>query len=217
MFEGFRQIYGEIPYILSGVGVTLAYAVIAVVFGFFGGIIIATIKTSNSRTLQWIGAFYTSIFRGTPLLLQMFIIYFAIPQVLGICISAFVAGIIAFSLNSSAYISEIIRAGVNSVDHGQYEVAKVLGCSKLQIMKDIIFPQAIRNVLPSLVNETIDLLKESALVSVIGEADLLRRANIVASEHYLYLEPLLVAGMCYYVLVMALSALAKLVEKKLSC
>ncbi|MDR0595782.1 MAG: amino acid ABC transporter permease [Puniceicoccales bacterium] len=217
MLDGFRQIYGEIPYILSGVGVTLAYAVIAVIFGFFGGTILATVKVSNNRFLRLFGAFYTSIFRGTPLLLQLFIIYFAVPQILGVCISAFAAGIIAFSLNSSAYVSEIIRAGIKSVDHGQYEVAKVLGCSKLQIMRDIIFPQAIRNVLPSLANEMIDLLKESALVSVIGEADLLRRAHIVASEHYLYLEPLLVAGLCYYTLIMVLSAFAKLIEKKLSC
>ncbi|MDR1255604.1 MAG: amino acid ABC transporter permease [Puniceicoccales bacterium] len=217
MFDGFRQIYSEIPYILSGVGVTLSYAVIAVIFGFWSGTLLAVIKISNSCILRSFGSFYTSIFRGTPLLLQLFIIYFAIPQILGIGISAFMAGIVAFSLNSAAYVSEIIRAGIGSVDRGQYEVAKVLGCSRLQIMGDIIFPQAIRNVLPSLVNETIDLLKESALVSIIGEADLLRRANIVASEHYLYLEPLLVAGACYYTLVMILGIFAKLIEKKLSC
>jgi ABC-type amino acid transport system permease subunit len=155
--------------------------------------------------------------RGTSLLFQLFIIHFAIPQILGICISAFAAGIVAFSLNSSVYVSEIICAGINGVDRGQCEVVKVLGCSKLQIMKDVIFPQAIRNVLPSLVTERIDLLKESALVSVIGEADLLRRANIVASEHNLDLEPLLVAGMRHHVLVMILSFPAKLVQKKLSC
>ncbi|MDR2721017.1 MAG: amino acid ABC transporter permease [Puniceicoccales bacterium] len=217
MLNGFWEIYDEIPYILSGVGVTLAYATVSVIFGFFVGVFIAMVKISRNRTIRLIGVCYTSIFRGTPLLLQLFVIYFALPQILGIRISAFTAGVIAFSLNSSAYVSEIIRAGIGSVDHGQCEIAKVLGCSKLQVMMDIIFPQAIRNVLPSLVNEMIDLLKESALVSIIGEADLLRRANIVASEHYLYLEPLLVAGACYYILVMVLSALAKFVERKLSC
>ncbi|MDR0715378.1 MAG: amino acid ABC transporter permease [Puniceicoccales bacterium] len=217
MLDGFRQIYGEIPYILSGVGITLAYAIIGITFGFFGGAILATVKVSNNRSFRLFGSFYTSIFRGTPLLLQLFIIYYTLPQIFNVNISAFVAGIIAFSLNSSAYVSEIIRAGIKSVDHGQYEVAKVLGCSKLQIMRDIIFPQAIRNVLPSLVNEMIDLLKESSLVSVIGEADLLRCAYVVASAHYLYFEPLLVAGLCYYTLVIVLSAFAKLIEKKLSC
>ncbi|MDR2436100.1 MAG: amino acid ABC transporter permease [Puniceicoccales bacterium] len=217
MLEGFGKIYSEIPYILGGLGVTLAYAVVSIFFGFLGGTFIAAVKISRSRVLRLMGMFYTSIFRGTPLLLQLFVIYFAIPQFCGVGVSAFAAGIIAFSLNSSAYVSEIIRAGIGSVDRGQYEVAKVLGCSKLQIMRDIIFPQAIRNVLPSLINEMIDLLKESALVSVIGEADLLRRANIIASEHYLYLEPLLVAGACYYILVMALSVLAKFAERKLSC
>jgi His/Glu/Gln/Arg/opine family amino acid ABC transporter permease subunit len=217
MMDGFGLIYGEIPYILSGVKVTLSYAVASVIFGFFGGTAIAVVRWGQSRFLRVAGSFYVSVFRGTPLLLQLSIVYFAIPQILGVNVSAFAAGIITFSLNSSAYVSEIIRAGIGSVDRGQYEVAKVLGCSKLQIMRDIIFPQAIRNVLPSLVNEMVDLLKESSLVSIIGETDLLRRANMVASEHYIYLEPLLVAGACYYVLVMALSTLAKLVEKKLSC
>jgi ABC-type amino acid transport system permease subunit len=128
-----------------------------------------------------------------------------------------VAGIVAFSLNSSAYVSEILRAGIASVDVGQVEIAKVLGCSKFQIMRDIVLPQGIRHVLPSLVNEMVDLLKESALISIIGESDLLRRANSVSSEHFIYLEPLLVAGTCYYVMVMILSCIAKYIERKLAC
>jgi ABC-type amino acid transport system permease subunit len=160
---------------------------------------------------------YLSVFRGTPLLLQLSIIYFAVPQIIGCVIPSFVAGIIAFSLNSSAYVSEIIRAGIQSINIGQIEIAKVLGCSKFQITRDIVLPQGIRNVLPSLVNEMIDLLKESALVSIIGESDLLRRANVVSSEHYLYLEPLFVAGVCYYCMVMILSCIAKRIERKLLC
>jgi His/Glu/Gln/Arg/opine family amino acid ABC transporter permease subunit len=217
MFDGILQIYREVPYILGGMVVTLSYAAVSVFFGFLGGTTLAVMRISGGRALHFVGTFYVSIFRGTPLLLQLFIIYFAIPQITGFNISAFAAGIIAFSMNSSAYVSEIIRSGIRSVDHGQCEIAKVLGCSKFQIMRDIIFPQALRNVLPALVNEMIDLLKESALVSMIGEADLLRRANMVASEHYLYLEPLLIAGICYYFLVMLLSLCAKFMENKLSC
>jgi His/Glu/Gln/Arg/opine family amino acid ABC transporter permease subunit len=127
MFDGISQIYSEIPYILGGMAVTLSYAAVSVIFGFFGGGIIAAVKLSNSRALRHIGTFYVSIFRGTPLLLQLFIIYFAVPQIIGLRISTFAAGIIAFSMNSSAYVSEIIRSGIKSVDRGQHEIAKVLG------------------------------------------------------------------------------------------
>ena len=217
MFDGVWTIFDEIPYIVNGVFLTLSYAFLSVIFGFCGGTILALIRLSGVRCLVWFARFYLSIFRGTPLLLQLWIIYFALPQIIGTSIPAFVAGLLAFSLNSTAYVSEIIRAGIQSVPKGQVEIAKVLGCSRLQIMKDIVLPQAFRNVLPSLINEIVDLLKESALVSTIGEADLLRRANVVASEHFLYLEPLLVAGACYYVLVLILTSVAKIIERKLAC
>lgn len=215
--SGFQQIYSEIPYIISGIKVTLEYALLAMIFGFFGGTFLAIIRLSHNRLLRTVGNLYLSVFRGTPLLLQLSIIYFAVPQIIGHSIPAFTAGIIAFSMNSAAYVSEIIRAGIQSVNVGQIEIARILGCSKLQIMRDIVLPQGIRNVLPSLVNEMVDLLKESSLVSIIGESDLLRRATVVSSEHYLYLEPLLVAGLCYYVMVMLLSRFSKIIERRLSC
>ncbi|MDR1413966.1 MAG: amino acid ABC transporter permease [Puniceicoccales bacterium] len=217
LIDGFRQIYGEIPYIIKGAGATLEYALLSMFFGLCGGTLLAIVRLSSYKILRAFATLYLSIFRGTPLLLQLSIIYFAMPQIIGRPIPAFLAGIIAFSLNSSAYVSEIIRAGIQSVDIGQIEIAKVLGCSKIQIMRDIVLAQGIRKVLPSLVNEMIDLLKESAIVSIIGESDLLRRANIIASEHYLYLEPLLIAGICYYCMVIILSCLAKHIERKWSC
>jgi His/Glu/Gln/Arg/opine family amino acid ABC transporter permease subunit len=217
IFSGFQQICGEISYIVRGSAVTLAYAITAMLLGFCGGTCLAIARSYGGKFLRAFGAVYLSIFRGTPLLLQLSIIYFAGPQVINCEIPAFVAGIVAFSLNSSAYVSEIMRAGIGSVSIGQIESAKVLGCSGVQIVRDIVLPQGARNVLPSLVNEMIDLLKESSIVSVIGEADLLRRANVIGSEHYLYLEPLLVAGACYYCMVLLLSCVAKFVERKLSC
>ncbi|MDR2779463.1 MAG: amino acid ABC transporter permease [Puniceicoccales bacterium] len=217
IFRGFQQIFSEIPYIIEGAKVTLEYALIAMFFGLCGGTLLAIVRQSKCGILRAMGGLYLSIFRGTPLLLQLSIIYFAIPQIIHHAIPAFVAGIITFSLNSCAYVSEIIRAGMQSVSIGQVEIAKVLGCSKFQIIRDIVLPQGIGNALPSLVNEMIDILKESAIVSIIGESDLLRRANVVSSEHYLYLEPLLVAGLCYYCMVMILSGIAKCIEKKLSC
>ncbi len=211
----FVQILPSIPFILKGALVTLQYTSVSIVLGLALGIFIALGKLSSLRTIRWTAATYTSIFRGTPLLVQLSLIYFATPQLTGYRISAFEAGVLAFSLNSAAYVSEIIRAGVLSVDRGQMEAALSLGIKYPLIMKDIILPQAIKNILPALVNEVIDLLKESALISVIGEADLLRRANIVAAEKYIYFEPLLVAAVMYYILVMILTGSAKLLEKRL--
>jgi len=130
-------------------------------------------------------------------------------------ISTFEAGVITFSLNSAAYSSEIIRAGIQAIERGQWDAAHVLGLSYRQTLITIILPQAVRNILPALVNEIVDLLKESALISTLGEADLLRRSQIVASEKYLFFEPLLVAAVGYYVMVMVISFLAKALERKL--
>ncbi len=211
----FDLILPSIPYIIGGVGVTLQYTLVSICGGLILGSILALFKISSSPILRGIANGYTSIFRGTPLLLQLGIIYFALPNVLGVTLPPFVAGILTFSLNSAAYISEILRSGIQSVDVGQKEACLSLNIPQHKAMKDIILPQAIRNTLPSLVNEVIDLLKESALISIIGEADLLRRANIVAAEKYLYLEPLLIAGSCYYILVLGLASLAKLLENRL--
>jgi His/Glu/Gln/Arg/opine family amino acid ABC transporter permease subunit len=211
----FERIWPSVPYILEGVKVTLAYTSVSLCLGFVWGIFLAFFKVSHLKPLKWFANFYTSIFRGTPLLLQLMLIYHATPQLTGYTISIWEAGILTFTLNSGAYISEIIRGGINGVDKGQTEAALSLGVPYSLMMKDIILPQAFRHSLPSLVNEAIDLLKESALISVIGGADILRRANIVASEKYLYFEPLIVAGCLYYVLVMILTLAAHLLEKKL--
>jgi len=211
----FERIWPSVPYILEGVQVTLAYTAVSLCLGFVWGMLLALCKVSSVNFLKWCAGFYTSVFRGTPLLLQLTLIYYATPQLTGYTISIWEAGILTFTLNSGAYVSEHIRAGINAVDKGQMEAALSLGISYSLIMKDIILPQAIRNSLPSLVNEAIDLIKESTLISVIGGADILRRANIVASEKYLYFEPLIVAGALYYVLIMILTFAAQLLEKKL--
>lgn len=211
----FERIWPSVPYILEGVQVTLAYTGISLVLGFFWGTLLAVCKVGHVAPLRWFANFYTSIFRGTPLLLQLTLIYFATPQMTGFNISIWAAGIITFTLNSGAYVSEHIRAGINSVDKGQKEAALSLGIPYYLIMKDIILPQALRTILPSLVSEAIDLVKESSLISVIGGADILRRASIVASEKYLYFEPLLLAGALYYILVMILTYAAKILEEKL--
>lgn len=216
MILQFERILPSIPYILEGIPITLLYTVTSLACGFLLGIILAMMKVSSYKSFQIFGRIYTSIFRGTPLLLQLTLVYFASPELTGYKITPWEAGILTFSLNSAAYVSEIIRAGILAVDHGQSEAALSLGIPYPLMMKDIILPQAIRNILPALVNESVDLLKESALISVIGGADILRRANVVASEKYLYFEPLIVAGVLYYILVMILSGLAKLLEKRMA-
>jgi arginine/lysine/histidine transporter system substrate-binding protein len=197
-----------------GIFTTLKYALISVSLGLIFGTLIALSRISNIKLLQLLSQAYVSIFRGTPLLVQLYIVYFALPGLLKIEISAFAAGIIAFSLNSAAYASENIRGGIASVDKGQFEAAKSLGMPYWMMMRYIIMPQALKNILPSLVNEAINMVKESSIISFIGEADITRRANIVASEQYNFLQPLLVAALCYYILVVSLNFLTKLLEKR---
>lgn len=215
MILDFERIWPSIPYILQGIPVTLAYTGVSLGLGSIWGALLAFCKVGNISPLKWFATFYTSIFRGTPLLLQLTLIYFASPQLIGYKVSIWEAGILTFTLNSGAYLSEHIRAGIEAVDKGQMEAALSLGISYSSTMKDIILPQAIRNILPSLVNEAIDLLKESSLISVIGGADILRRADVVSKATYLYFEPLIIAGLLYYILVMILTGAARILEKKL--
>jgi His/Glu/Gln/Arg/opine family amino acid ABC transporter permease subunit len=211
----FSQIVPSIPYILNGIWVTLEFTVLSAIIGFIWGTVLAVMKISNIKPLNAFAVAYTSVFRGTPLILQILLIYHSIPQLTGYEIEALPAGVIAFSLNSAAYISETIRGGIMAVDKGQREAAMALGVPYRQMMLDIIFPQALKNILPALVNESIALLKESALVSVIGVADILRRANIVAAEKFLYFEPLIIAGLIYYTMVITLSWGAHVLERRL--
>ncbi|MEY3197239.1 MAG: hypothetical protein RLZZ59_607, partial [Pseudomonadota bacterium] len=131
-------------------------------------------------------------------------------------LSVFAAGVIAFSLNSAAYVSEIVRAGIEAIDKGQLEAAKALGINKYRMNKDIIIPQAIRNILPPLINELVDLLKESSIISMLGEMDLMRRAQVVAAEKFDYFTPMITAAICYYLLVHIFIYLAGFIEKKMS-
>ncbi|MFB5282083.1 MULTISPECIES: amino acid ABC transporter permease [Peribacillus] len=211
----FERIIPSIPYILEGIPTTLQVVSVAAVIGFILGIVLSILKISKIKPLNWFADFYTSIFRGTPLVLQLMLIYFGSPQILGIQIEAYEAAFLAFGLNSAAYISEIIRGGIQAVDKGQREAALALGVPESQMMLNIILPQAIKNILPALMNELISLTKESAVVTIIGLADIMRRAYIVGGETYKFFEPILVAGLVYYVMVMILTLLGKLLERRM--
>ncbi|KSU63572.1 arginine ABC transporter permease [[Bacillus] enclensis] len=211
----FAQLLPSIPFILEGLKVTLMIVGAAGILGFLFGIILSLFKISPVKPLVWFADAYTSVFRGTPLVLQLMIIFYGSPQLFGTQIEPYTAAILSFSLNSAAYISEIIRAGINAVDKGQKEAAMALGIPYSQTMKDIILPQAIKNILPALMNEFITLTKESAIVTVIGAMDVMRRSYMVGSDLYSFFEPLLLAGFIYYIMVMVLTLLGKLLERRL--
>jgi His/Glu/Gln/Arg/opine family amino acid ABC transporter permease subunit len=211
----FSQIVPSIPFILSGIWVTVQIVVIAIILGLILGTLLALMKIARNKLLNFLADAYTSVFRGTPLILQLFIIYYAIPEMTGYNIPAYLAAILAFGLNSSAYVSEIIRAGIQAVDKGQLEAAQALGIPYPRMMTKIILPQAMKNILPALVNEFINLTKESAIVSTIGVMDVMRRAYIVGADKFSFLPALLIAGVIYYIIVLVLSLLGRLLERRL--
>ena len=210
----FAVLQPYMPLLFSSVWITLKFTFFSTILGFLGGFILALITLSKKYVYVKLAEIYISIFRGTPLLVQLMLIYFATPQLTSFTISALQAGVLAFGLNSAAYISEALRGGILSVDRGQWEGAMSLGVPKHKMLLDIILPQAIKNALPSLVNESIMLLKDSSLVSVIGVADTLRWADLIQAKTFRAFEAFIVAAAVYYVLVMALNVLGSYLEKK---
>jgi His/Glu/Gln/Arg/opine family amino acid ABC transporter permease subunit len=211
----FSQFIPSMPYILKGILVTLQIVILAGIIGFILGIILSFFKISSIKVLGWFADLYTSIFRGTPLILQLMLIYYGSPQVIGYQIEPYTAAILSFALNSGAYISEIIRAGIHAVDKGQQEAAMALGVPYRKMMWDIILPQALKNILPALMNEFITLTKESAIVTSIGVMDIMRRSYQVGAENYSFFEPLLIAGLIYYLMVITLTFIGKALERRM--
>ena len=201
------------PFLYHGAILTLKMTAICAVFGFLLGVLLSLVKLSTWKPLIWFGRFYTSIFRGTPLLVQLCIVHFGLPQLLGVTFTTTQSGILTFSLNSAAYISEIFRGGIQGVDKGQYEAAQSLGIGYRGMMKDIMIPQAIKHILPSLVNEAIALLKETSILSYIGAVELLRAADQITVMSFRFFEPYLVIALIYYIFVMILSVLANRLER----
>jgi len=198
----------------SGLLMTLKLTFLAVTIGVILGLFIALIKMSSIKPLSFIGASYVEIIRGTPLLVQLLLIYNGLMQ-FGIDIPAFTAGVSALAINSAAYVAEIIRAGIQAVDPGQNEAARSLGMTHAIAMRYVIIPQAIKNILPALGNEFIVMLKESAIVSVIGFADLTRQADIIQSVTYKYFEPYIIIAAIYFIMTFIFSRLLGIFERRL--
>lgn len=200
------------PFFLDGIKLTLLLALITIIFGSILGLILCILKISKYKILRAIASIYIEIIRGTPLIVQLIIIHYGLK----INMTELMSASIALSLNSAAYIAEIMRAGIISINKGQMEAAKSLGMNHFKAMKLIIIPQAIKNILPALANEFVVLIKESAIVSYIGLADLMYKANQIRSLTYLTLEPLLVAALIYLIITFTLSKFIHYFERKLN-
>jgi len=192
-------------YFLEGAKITLMISLFGVIFGTFLGIIVCLLKISNIKIFEITSSAYIEIIRGTPLLLQLYIVYYGLPMALPFELSRMTLGTIAVFLNSSAYIAEIIRAGINSIDKGQMEAAKSLGMSNKLSMRYVILPQAFKNVLPALGNEFITLIKESAIVSVVGIHDIMYNADTLRGITYKPFMPLVYAALIYFIMTFTLS------------
>ncbi|WP_101772424.1 amino acid ABC transporter permease [Peptostreptococcus faecalis] len=207
---------------LSGTLTTVGISLFGLVFGFVLGLLVCISKMSKIKVLNAIASVYIEVIRGTPLLVQVSIFAFGLPQV-GIKFpelfgmeSTFTAAVVALILNSGAYIAEILRSGIQAVDKGQMEASRSLGFSYIESMRYVIVPQAIKNILPALGNEFVTLVKESAVVSFVGVTELMFVANTVKNSTYRGLAPYLIAAVIYFILTFTLSRLVKKMEKKLT-
>lgn len=199
----------------GGLAVTLEVTGAALVLAFALGAVIAVLKVLPCRPLRLLLDFYTSVFRGIPLIVLLFIAYFATPQLTGFKISMFAASVLTLGLNGSATVSETLRGGIEGVDAGQYDASQALALPYTTMMARIIIPQALRSVAPALVNEVITVLKSSSLVATIGLMDMMRAAQSVQALTYRAFEPFIVVAVIYYVIVMCLTAVARVLEKRL--
>ena len=213
--------YDNLMFMLKGASVSLALALGSVAIGCLLGVLFSIMKLSKNKLLNILATVYVELFRGTPMLLQILFFYLGIPvlyqRIFGARLNAnpYIVGLIALSANSGAYQTELIRSGIQSVDRGQWEASEALGIDYKTMMKEIILPQAFKNIIPPLVSEFIMLIKDSSLISSIGAIELLYAAQILGKNYYNYLDPLLVAGVMYLIMTTIVSILSRKLEKRL--
>lgn len=205
----------SLPLLIAGAGITIQITAISVGLGLVIGMFVGIARISNVKFLRALAAVYIDFLRGTPLLVQIFLIYFALPVIMGQRVDPFLAAITACGINSGAYIAEIFRAGIQAIDEGQMEAGRSLGMTWVQTMRYIIIPQAFKNIVPPLGNEFIALLKDSSLVSVIGFEELTRRGQLIIARTYGSLEIWICVAMIYLVMTLTISRLVAYTEKRL--
>lgn len=207
-------IFTNLPLLLYGALMTIKITAVAVSCGFIIGLIVSLARMSRFIIIRLLAKCYVDVIRGTPMLVQIFMIYFALPQMIGTRIDPYLAAVLACSINSGAYVSEIFRAGIQSIDKGQMEAGRSLGLSWWQTMRYIVIPQAFKASIPPLGNEFIAMLKDSALVSVIGFEELMRRGQLIIARTYAATEILGAVAIIYLCMTIPISRLVEYLERK---
>ncbi|QJW45588.1 amino acid ABC transporter permease [bacterium BFN5] len=210
----FDLVLRSFPLLLMGAGVTIQISALSVSFGLLIGMFVGIARLSKVWPVKLLAGIYVDFIRGTPLLVQIFIIYFALPMIVGTRIDPFIAAITACSINSGAYVAEIFRAGIQSIDKGQMEAGRSLGMTWAQTMRYIILPQAFKRIIPPLGNEFIAMLKDSSLVSVIGFEELTRRGQLIIARTYGSFEIWLTVAFIYLIMTLTISRLVDYLERR---
>ncbi|HHV79902.1 MAG TPA: amino acid ABC transporter permease [Firmicutes bacterium] len=204
-----------LPFLLTGVSTTFEYTALSFIFGCILGLLIALGRISKSAVFRTPCLAYIDFIRGTPLLAQIYLIHFGFPQIFGYKPVGYIDALVALSLNSAAYMAEIYRAGIESIDRGQMEAARSLGMTYGQAMRYVILPQAFRRVIPPMGNEFIALLKESSLVSVIGMEDLMMKSNMMAGRSFRAFEAYFTSALIYLALTLTFTRLLGRIERRM--
>ncbi len=206
--------FDSIPYLLKGVPYTLMISFGGLAIGFLIGILFGLMRISPTAWLRWPAVAYIEIFRGTPVLVQVLFIFYGLPQLLGTPIDALTAGIAAIAVNSGAYISEVVRGGVQSIERGQREAGVSLGLTRAQTFRYIIWPQGFRRMIPALGNQAIISIKDTSLFAVIGVGELVRQGQIYIATTFNALEVYLMVALMYLAITLTLSVCLRLLERK---
>jgi len=223
--RGFQAAFRYLTMFKEGLVCTLSLSFFTVLFGFVLALLLALMRMSKVRPLRWVASAYVEFFRATPLMVQLFLVYHVVLvginlptyKLFGfIRFERFVPGIFALSLNSGAYLSEIIRSGIQSIDLGQTEAARSLGMSQWQNMRYIVLPQAIKNILPAIANEFVTIIKESSICWTIGVQEIMYAVNSVKAATYSIAEPLVIAALLYFCLTFPTSKIIEYFERKMS-
>ena len=205
------------PLYLEGLWGTLWLSAVTVVLGTVLGMFVALLRMSKVKVFNWISDAYIEVLRGTPALLQLYFFWIGLPKLLPFLnLSDTMCILVAMTVNASAYISEIIRAGINAVDRGQWEAARSIGLSEVHVMTHVILPQAVKNILPALCNEFISTIKGTSLASVFFVGELMTAYKTVASATFLQMQSLVIAGVIYFTITFTLSKLLKILERRLT-
>ncbi|KPP98739.1 amino acid ABC transporter permease [Marinobacter sp. HL-58] len=209
-----EAMFKSIPHLLEGLPYTLMISFGGLAIGFVLGIIFGLLSINKNRLLSWPATAYIEIFRGTPILVQVLFIFYGLPDIIGTSVNPLVAGIAAIALNSGAYISEVVRGGVQSIDRGQTEAGLSLGLSRRQTFWSIVWPQAFRRMIPPLGNQAIVSIKDTSLFSVIGVGELVRQGQVYIANTFTAFEVYFAIAVLYLMITLSLSLLLRVIERR---